>query len=169
MSDGIGDLGEKLVAHWLVGQGWLILAQNWRSRWGEIDLITKLPAIANPGSRMGSNAISCVAFVEVKTRSQGNWDQDGLLAITAQKQTKLFKTAQLYLMQHPQLADAPCRFDVALVHACKIVVPRQSGTYQQLLLPNGLEQTKAPQLGQPVYMEDYRLTLQTYLESAFTV
>jgi putative endonuclease len=103
MSDSIGDLGEKLVAHWLVGQGWSILAQNWRSRWGEIDLIAKLPAIAKPGSRTVGQAIACIAFVEVKTRSQGNWDQDGLLAITPQKQAKLFKTAQLYLMQYPQL------------------------------------------------------------------
>jgi putative endonuclease len=164
MGDSVGDLGEKLVARWLVGQGWSILAQNWRSRWGEIDLIAKLPAIARPGSRTVGNAIACIAFIEVKTRSQGNWDQDGLLAITAQKQAKLFKTAQLYLMQHPQFADAPCRFDVALVQA------RLSISSQQLLVPEtSISQVDIPQLGHPVQIENYQLTLLTYLESAFTV
>ena len=61
----IGHLGEQFVSQWLKSQGWLILQERWRSRWGEIDLIAR------------SSRIEMLAFVEVKTRSGGNWDEGG--------------------------------------------------------------------------------------------
>jgi putative endonuclease len=69
---------------------------------GELDLVAQFPD-------------GTIAFIEVKTRSPRNWDQDGLLALSITKQHKLIKTAQLYLLAHPQHTDAPCRFDVAIV------------------------------------------------------
>ncbi|MGV0626556.1 YraN family protein [Mycolicibacter minnesotensis] len=53
----LGALGEQLALEHLTGQGWVILARNWRCRHGELDLIAVDPA---------ENA---VVFVEVKTRS----------------------------------------------------------------------------------------------------
>ncbi len=96
-----GDLGESLVCHHLQQQNWQVLAQQWRCRWGEVDII----------ARKGSSLI----FVEVKTRQSANLDQDGLLAINARKQRKLIQTASLFLSQFPQLSELNCRFDVALV------------------------------------------------------
>lgn len=102
----IGTLGENFVAEWLRSQGAIVLAQQWTCRSGELDLVIKT-----------NDAI--VAFVEVKTRSRGNWDSDGLLAVTPQKQQKLLIAAQLFLLKHPHLAEFPCRFDVALVRHSK--------------------------------------------------
>lgn len=101
-----GTFGEDLVADWLQAKGWQILAKRWRCRWGELDLVA---AQATDGR------LRAIAFVEVKTRRCGSWDAGGALAITAQKQAKLCKAAQMFLAQHPVWANLPCQFDVALV------------------------------------------------------
>jgi putative endonuclease len=96
-----GKQGEEVVAQWLIDRGGKILHHRWRWRRGEIDLI-------------GIEA-DTLLFIEVKTRNRSNWDANGLLAITPQKQAKILSTAQLFLVKHPHLAEYPCRFDVAIV------------------------------------------------------
>jgi putative endonuclease len=98
----IGEIGETLVAEWLQTQSAKILKRNWSCRLGELDLIARTHD-------------RTIALVEVKTRSTYNWDIDGLLALTPSKQRKLWKTAELFILAHPQWADRPFRFDVALV------------------------------------------------------
>jgi putative endonuclease len=152
----LGQNGEMLVAQWLQQQGWLILARGWSSRWGELDVV----ALRKEDRIASQNENQVVAFVEVKTRSSGNWDADGLLAITTAKQIKLWKTAQLFLAQHPHLADHSCRFDVALVSAARsreIIASKTMAS--ETWPPIALEQ--------PIHWKGYRLTLSTYLESAF--
>ncbi|MBE9075747.1 YraN family protein [Romeria aff. gracilis LEGE 07310] len=109
----LGSYGEDLTATWLMRQGWRILQRRWHCRWGEIDLIAQ-GYNAQAGGRLSSPML---AFVEVKTRSQGNWDADGLLAVSRSKQKKLWTTARYFLVRHPHLAELPCRFDIALI-AC---------------------------------------------------
>ncbi|ASC72301.1 hypothetical protein XM38_032570 [Halomicronema hongdechloris C2206] len=132
----LGRLGELLVADWLRHRGGELVAQRWHCRWGELDLVVRQPD-------------SLLAFVEVKTRRQGNWDADGLMAITPQKQRKLWRAAQLFLIQQPQWQEWPCRFDVALV-TCQ--------TNPQI----GLHHRPLPQ-------SLYSLVLQDYLEDAFSL
>ena len=96
-----GKQGEEVVAQWLIARGCKILHHRWRWRRGEIDLI-------------GIEA-DTLLFIEVKTRNRSNWDADGLLAITPQKQARIVRTAELFLLKHPYLAEHPCRFDVAIV------------------------------------------------------
>jgi len=112
MAKAAGDRGEILVAQLLQANGWKILATQWRCRWGELDVI------------------ACdrqwLLFVEVKTRSDRNWDADGSLAITQQKQIKIVKTASMFLSEHPQLEKLNCRFDVALVRSTNAAFYLQS-------------------------------------------
>jgi putative endonuclease len=96
-----GKTGEAVVAQWLMARGGRVLHQRWRSKVGEIDIIG-----------LESDTL---LFIEVKTRNPSNWDADGLLAITPQKQVRIVRTAQLFLLKHPHLAEQPCRFDVAIV------------------------------------------------------
>jgi putative endonuclease len=105
-----GEIGEQLVATWLTAQHHKILKRRWSCRLGEIDLISMTPD--DPRSVKDHRTI---ALVEVKTRSTYNWDIDGLLALTPSKQRKLWKTAELFILAHPQWANRPFRFDVALV------------------------------------------------------
>jgi putative endonuclease len=95
-----GELGEEVVAQWLIAGGGKILHRRWRWRRGEIDLIAIDTDI--------------VLFIEVKTRNRRNWDADGMLAITPQKQARLVSAAELFLVKYPHFADYPCRFDVAI-------------------------------------------------------
>lgn len=161
----VGLLGETLVAHWLQSQNHAILQHQWRCRWGEIDLIAQ-SAAPHPGE-LGSRYI---AFVEVKTRSRGNWDADGLLAITPQKQAKLWQTAELFLAESPELAALPCRFDVALV-ICQSM-PTKTRTKADLNPANlstdfSTQEMGAIAIGVPVVVSGYQLILQDYIPSAF--
>ncbi|KJH73540.1 YraN family protein [Aliterella atlantica] len=111
----IGVLGEDFIAQWLQSSGWKILHRRWRCRWGEIDII--------------ASNLETLAFVEVKTRSAGSWDEGGLLAITPQKQAKLWKTAQSFLATYQNFAEYPCRFDVALVCCQKLPSKVQQSSF----------------------------------------
>ena len=96
----IGKIGESLAVKHLKARGYRILAQNYRVRRGEIDLI------AGDGE--------FIVFVEVKTRRSLKF---GLpqAAVTLQKQRQISKVALAYL-QAQNLLDAPCRFDVIAIH-----------------------------------------------------
>lgn len=114
----IGIAGEDLVAQWLQSKGWVILHRRWRYRQGEIDIIAEYDGQQETSRQKDLGEASSsplLAFVEVKTRSQGNWDAGGRNAITKQKQTKLWHTALMFLAKYPEKADYPCRFDVAIV------------------------------------------------------
>lgn len=96
----IAKIGESLAVKHLKARGYRILAQNYRARRGEVDII----------ARDGEFTV----FVEVKTRRSLKF---GLpqAAVTLQKQRQISKVALAYL-QAQNLMDAPCRFDVIAIH-----------------------------------------------------
>ncbi|NJN32317.1 MAG: YraN family protein [Synechococcales cyanobacterium RM1_1_8] len=165
----VGELGENLVADWLTGQAVPILAQRWACQTGELDVVALLPL----GFAEAREPV--LAFIEVKTRRRGNWDQDGLLAITPQKQNKLWRTARFFLKKHPQYQVLPCRFDVALVRCQAIkrsALAPPVPAVQQLDLSADLDLAPSSSplaLGQAVVRAGYRLTLQEYLANAFVL
>ena len=95
----IGRIGEELVAKWLKTKGYIIVKQNYRSDYGEIDIIAENPRT--------------VVFVEVKTRKQ-----DSLTApkdaVDKSKQRRLAITAKRFL-KNAFLFDIKYRFDIAEV------------------------------------------------------
>ncbi|MBO3463505.1 YraN family protein [Aetokthonos hydrillicola Thurmond2011] len=139
----IGVAGEDLVAQWLQSQEWLILHRRWRCRCGEIDIIAEY----------GKNN-PIIAFVEVKTRTPGSWDAGGRSAIAQKKQTKLWRTGQVFLTRYPQKADFTCRFDAAIVLAQRISQRLTAGYSKQ-------ESLAFSSAG------GYRLTLEEYIPAAF--
>ncbi len=147
----IGVLGEDLVAQWLRYQGWMILHRRWRCRWGEIDIIAR-------------NSSPMLVFVEVKTRSRGNWDAGGLLSITPQKQAKLWQTARCFLGTYPNLIDYPCQFDVALVYCKRLSKTQRHQSSEKSVT---LESSDLVQMEDVGASRGYQLLLQEYIPSAF--
>ena len=95
----MGLFGEAETAKYLRSKGYKILAQGYRSRFGEIDLIAE---------KKGE-----LAFVEVKLRS-GTGHGLPREFVDQRKQEKIRKTAALYLAW--KQLDVPARFDVAEVY-----------------------------------------------------
>jgi putative endonuclease len=92
-----GALFEARACEALQRAGLTLLARNFHTRHGELDLVM----------RHGDT----VVFVEVRHRVRATHG-DAASSITATKQAKLISAAQLWLSQHPQHAHRPCRFDV---------------------------------------------------------
>jgi putative endonuclease len=158
----IGQFGEDLVAQWLKSTGWVILHRRFSCRWGEIDIIAQYHGIqvGESNSDFGKDTVNCVSkqestlvFVEVKTRSLGNWDAGGREAITPKKQTKLWRTAEMFLAKYPQKADYPCRFDVAIV-CCQQITKNSTEVVNQQVLDSA-------------FVAGYQLQLQEYIPAAF--
>lgn len=82
----IGDAGETAAAEALAADGHEIIARNWRTRWCEIDIVSKKGEI--------------LCFTEVKYRKNAVRG-GGLEAITARKQRQIRFAAELFLAQNP--------------------------------------------------------------------
>ena len=143
-----GAFGERVACEWYLSRGYELLAQNWRCREGEIDLIFK------------DQSYQCIVFCEVRTRTilnrqtsagdkhqtfMGKTDQklinkieDGITwaleSVNARKQRQMYQMAKRYLDTTQSFLNfrGECRFDVAAVvlangtdHCLKIEVIEQ--------------------------------------------
>ena len=95
-----GKLGEKLVCKWYTDRKYKLLALNYKTRLGEIDIVVQ-----------NGNT---VVFVEVKTRQDDKIVQAREF-VTYGKQKRLKAAALSYLAQYG-LDDMFVRFDVAEVY-----------------------------------------------------
>ena len=92
-----GHNAEQQACEHLLRQGLQLLERNYRSRYGEIDLIMRQD--------------NTLVFVEVRYRQSSRFGSPAE-TVDARKQAKIRATAEHYLQQHPQRAGVSCRFDV---------------------------------------------------------
>ena len=93
-----GAQAEQLAAQYLQRQGLKLVVQNYRSRFGEIDLIMQDGAT--------------VVFIEVRLRRNAGFG-GAAASIDARKQRRIISTAQQYLAGLARVP--PCRFDAVLL------------------------------------------------------
>lgn len=86
----IGRLAEAVAATFLRGKDYQILAQNWRTRWCEIDIVTSKNNV--------------VYFVECKYRGKSTWG-GGLEYITHKKLQQMHFAAQFWAAQNNWSGD----------------------------------------------------------------
>lgn len=94
----LGTQAEQLASRYLQQQGLTLIEQNFRCRFGEIDLIM----------RDGTT----VVFIEVRLRHHAGFG-GAAASIDARKQKRIISTAQQYLAG--LLRVPPCRFDAVLL------------------------------------------------------
>jgi len=99
MRRALGQQGEEIAALYLQQQGYKILARNYRSRYGELDIICHKNGI--------------IVFVEVKTRSSQRFGSPEE-AITSTKIQHIKKVALIYLAEK-KMAYQEIRFDVITI------------------------------------------------------
>lgn len=87
----IGNRGEQIASIYLEQQGYIIVEQNWRTRWCEIDIVATKQNTAY--------------FVEVKYRANTTFGS-GFDYITAKKQQQMQFAAEMWLQAHKFSGDA---------------------------------------------------------------
>lgn len=91
----VGAWGEQLAVTWLEKQGYTIVARNYYTRWGEIDIVAR-----------GANWLS---FIEVKLRTRGEGSAER--AITVTKRAHWQRAAQWFCVKETVAADCAIIFE----------------------------------------------------------
>tara|TARA_R110001592_G_scaffold325782_4_gene606340 strand:- start:264547 stop:264903 length:357 start_codon:yes stop_codon:yes gene_type:complete len=99
MSKDTGQLGENMACEYLVNNGFVILARNYRFRQHEIDII--------------ASKNDCLHFVEVKLRGSDNFGSPASFVSKAQ-QRSIAKAAEAFLLSLE--TDPDCQFDIVSIY-----------------------------------------------------
>lgn len=93
-----GLIGEKKAAAFLIENGYSVLAERWKIRGGEIDIIVSKE--------------KTIVFVEVKKRKSLN---SALMAISPRQIRRITFAALQFLERHPEISWDSMRFDAICV------------------------------------------------------
>jgi putative endonuclease len=95
-----GERGEEVAVRYLQKKGYKVLARNYRSPFGELDIIAKDK--------------DTLVFVEVRTGGRGRIHEPEE-TIGPKKQQRIIRTALVYLKEYNLEDQMPARFDVVAV------------------------------------------------------
>jgi putative endonuclease len=111
-----GARGEDVAASYLESKGWNVLARNFRTRIGEIDIIARRD--------------DQVAFVEVKSW-QSVPREDLARSIGPRKRARISRAARLFLSRRPDLAGTHLRFDIVFLGGEKHGIEHIAGAFDE--------------------------------------
>ncbi len=114
-----GHRGEEIACAFLRGRGYAIVERNWRSAFGEVDII----------ARDGETLV----FVEVKSRAGPGFGGPEA-ALTPWKRKRIIATARAYLNEVG--ADLPVRFDLVALQGGKVTLYRDAFLVEGQCLPD---------------------------------
>ena len=104
MSKTLGTEGEDAAAEFLSANGYAILARNFRSREGELDIVAKKDRVLH--------------FIEVKSRKNALHGEPAEF-VTPEKIRKMVKTISYYTYSN-RICDEPMQIDVIAITSGKI-------------------------------------------------
>jgi putative endonuclease len=94
----LGLSAESRAAMLLIAKGYRIMAQRWKTPFGEIDIVARRRRV--------------LVFVEVKAHERAD---DAAEAVTERTKSRIIAAAELWLAHRPEDAQHDIRFDVILV------------------------------------------------------
>ncbi|NIZ19008.1 YraN family protein [Entomospira culicis] len=93
-----GYAGEDLATQFLENLGVKILKRNFKSEYGEVDII-------------GEDNENTLAFVEVKSWKKYDFT-DLEFSISKTKRKRIIQTSLIYLLEHPEFDNHQIRYDI---------------------------------------------------------
>lgn len=96
----IGSDGENRAVAFLISNGYEIIARNWRTKRGEIDIIAVKDDV--------------LIFIEVKTLPSGNLETLSH-ELNSRKQKRIIETAKFFLLTNRKYNDSKIQFDVLVI------------------------------------------------------
>jgi putative endonuclease len=127
----LGSWGEKIAADYMQKQGYQIVERNYRTVYGEIDLVAHCDPADPNGQKDKMIGGPITVFVEVKTRRSLKYGYPEQ-AVNAQKRAHLISAAQEYIQQHPEIRG-DWRVDVI-----SIIKPKDGSPPQVLVFENAV-------------------------------
>lgn len=95
-----GIAAERRAEAYLEHAGLVLVARNYRSPFGEVDLIMRHAEV--------------LVFVEVRFRARSDYGT-AAESVDRRKQSRLRATAEHFLQQDKRRSNPPCRFDIVAV------------------------------------------------------
>lgn len=96
----VGQEGEERASKYLMENGYCIVERNFRTKYGEIDIIVK--------------KAETIVFVEVKTMPNATSDMLSKV-LNTQKQQRIIKTSKRFLQNHREYSNSYIRYDVIVL------------------------------------------------------
>ena len=95
-----GNRAEKMALNFFKQRGFKLIEKNYHCRFGEIDIIMQDK--------------DYLVFIEVRYRRSDKFG-GALASVNQNKQSKLRRSAEHYLIRHKR-SDDPCRFDILAIN-----------------------------------------------------
>lgn len=102
-----GVAGEEIARRYLLSLGYRLIVSNFRSRWGEIDIVAQ--------DEKGD-----VVFCEVKSFQPGAM-VNPLEAVTPAKVRKISRTSEFFLVNYPQFLSCYRHIEVVVTDGIRVV------------------------------------------------
>ena len=95
-----GNAGEEKASQYLIQKGYSIIARNFRTKGGEVDIIAVKDNV--------------VVFVEVKSLPNGT-PELLLTELNRRKLQRIVKSSKCFLLKHRQYSNSYVRYDVIVI------------------------------------------------------